>query len=93
MKPLNEYVVIKREDSEKQTAGGIILPESAQKTNQIGFVVAVGEGKVLSNGDRNPPSVSVGDKVVFAPYTATEITVNNEKFTIISEEYIYSILD
>ena len=63
--PLDDKVVIKRLDSEAMTAGGILLPDTAREKPQQGRVLSVGDGRLLSSGNRAPHQVSEGDRVLF----------------------------
>ena len=68
LRPLHDRVLIKRTDSEEKTAGGIIIPDTAKEKPMEGEVVAVGNGKVLSDGQLSKPEVQVGDKVLFSKF-------------------------
>lgn len=92
LKPLGDKVVVEVLDAEDKTAGGIFLPDSAKKKPQEGTVVAVGNGRVLDNGERNKLSVSVGDKVLFSKYGGNEIAVDGKEFTILDEDQIYAVI-
>ena len=72
IKPLYDRVLVKRIESEQKSAGGIIIPDTAQEKTQIGVVEAVGEGKLLADGKIRPLNVKVGDKVIFGKYSGTE---------------------
>lgn len=91
IKPLDDKVVIKPEEEEEQTAGGIILPDTAKKRPQEGTVISVGPGRVLDDGTRAPMAVKKGQKVIYAKYGGTEVTVNDEDYVILSEDQIYAI--
>ena len=66
LKPLADRVLVEVDVEESKTAGGILLPDTAQKKSQKGTVIAIGSGKVLDNGERLPFEVAVGDRVLFA---------------------------
>jgi chaperonin GroES len=68
------------------------LPDSAKKKPQEGEVVAIGNGRVLDNGDRNTLTVQVGNRVLFSKYGGNEVTVDGQEFTILDEDQIYAIL-
>ena len=65
LRPLDDRVVVEPLDAEETTAGGIVLPDSAQEKPQRGKVVAVGVGKLLDSGNRGELSVAIGDEVIF----------------------------
>ena len=92
LKPLADRVLVKVDEEETKTAGGILLPDTAQKKSQKGTVLAVGSGKVLDNGTRLPFKVKVGDHVLFAKYSGVDIDENGEKYLLLSERDILAIL-
>jgi chaperonin GroES len=92
IKPLGDKVVVQLVEQEEKTASGIYLPDSAKKKPQEGKVVAVGNGRVLDNGERNPLTVQVGDRVLFSKYGGNEVTLDGEEYTILDEDQIYAIL-
>ena len=89
--PLGDKVVVKVEEGEEKTSGGIILPDSAKKKPQVGTVIAIGPGRVLDDGSRAAMSVKKGQKVVFAKYGGTEVTVDDEELIILDEDSIFAI--
>lgn len=89
IRPLYDRILVKRlEEEEEQKVGGIIIPDTAKEKPQEGEVVAVGAGRVLENGNRQPPDVSVGDKVLFGKYSGTEVKIDNEEYLIMREDDI-----
>ncbi|PCJ59039.1 MAG: co-chaperone GroES [Planctomycetota bacterium] len=92
IKPLEDRLVVKRLDSQEKTAGGIILPDSAQEKPQKGKIVAVGSGKVLDNGKRAKSDVSVGDVVIFSKYGGTEVTLDGEEHLILNESDVLALV-
>ncbi|BAT71988.1 chaperonin GroES [Thermosulfidibacter takaii ABI70S6] len=93
IQPLYDRVLVKPyEEEEKRTKGGIIIPDTAKEKPQRGKVVAVGEGRILENGQRVPLTVKVGDEVIFGKYAGTEIEVDDEKYLVMREEDIYAII-
>lgn len=93
IKPLYDKVLIKRVENEAISAGGIIIPDSAQEKTQIGLVKSVGTGKVNNDGSVRPLNVKSGDKVIFGKFSGTEIKLENEEFLIIREDEILGILE
>lgn len=91
LRPLGDRVVLKVVSTEEKTQGGIVLPDTAKEKPQEGEVVAVGPGRVLDNGTRIAPEVKVGDRVVFAKYSGTEVKVNGEEYLIIRESDILAV--
>ena len=93
IKPLYDKVLIKRVENEQTSAGGIIIPDTAQEKTQIGVVKAVGQGKVSNDGSLKPLNVKVGDNVLFGKYSGTEISFDGEEYLIIREEEILGIIE
>jgi chaperonin GroES len=94
IRPLNDRVVVRREEEEETTAGGIVLPGSAKEKPNQGEVVAVGEGKVLDNGEVRPLTVKVGDKVVFASYAGSQtIKDGDDELIIMTESDIFGVVE
>ena len=93
VKPLQDRILIKRIQEEEKTKGGIIIPDAAKEKPQEGIVVAVGDGKVLDNGQRVAPSVKAGDKILFGKYSGTEIKVDGEEHLILREDDILGIIE
>lgn len=91
IKPLGDRVVVKTIEEEETTAGGIVLPDTAKEKPQKGEVVAVGNGKLLDNGQRVALEVSVGDKVIFAKYGGTEVKLDGTEYLILRESDILAI--
>lgn len=94
IRPLYDRIVVRREEEETTTAGGIVLPGSAAEKPNQGEIVAVGEGKVLDNGEIRPLSVKVGDKVIFGKYAGSNtVKVDDEELLILSESEIYGVIE
>ena len=93
VKPLEDRVLIKPIEGDKQTASGIYLPDSAQEKPIQGKVLAVGNGKILDSGDMRKLDVKVGDKILFGKYSGTEITLDDEEYLIMRESDILGIVD
>jgi chaperonin GroES len=91
--PVGEHVVVKRMEAEVKTAGGIVLPESAQEKPRQGRVLSIGDGRRRKDGARHQSQVSEGDRILFSPYSGMEVEVNGEKLLIMTEEDILAIID
>ena len=92
IKPLYDRVVIKRVEEEKMSAGGIVIPDSAAEKPIKGQVVAVGEGKVLDNGNVRKPLVKAGDTVLFGKYSGTEVKLDGTEYLVVKEDDIFAVL-
>ena len=93
IRPLLDRVVLKVIEDNEQTSGGIFIPDSAKEKSQKGEVIAVGQGKALDSGEREPMDVKVGDVVLFAKYSGTDVTEKNETFKILSIKDILGIVE
>jgi chaperonin GroES len=91
--PLHDRVLIKRiEDTNNQTAGGIIIPDNAKEKPQEGEVIAVGAGKYKEDGTRQTLDVKTGDRVLFGKYSGSEVKIDGEEFIIMREDEILGII-
>lgn len=93
IKPIGEKILIKRLEAEDKTAGGIVLPDTAQEKPKEGKVIALGDGKLLDSGERAKPQVKVGDRVIFASYSGTEVKVEGKDYILMSEDDILAVID
>jgi chaperonin GroES len=91
LKPLNDRIVVKAVTPEEKTAGGIILPDSAQEKPQEAEVVAVGPGKTLDNGKVVTVEVKPGDRIIYAKYGGTEIKLGSEEYVILRQDDVLAI--
>ena len=92
LKPLADRVVVKKLEAEEKTAGGIVLPDTAKEKPQQGEVLAAGPGKFNDKGTREPMEVKVGDKVLFAKYSGTEVKIEGVEYLILAERDILAIV-
>ena len=90
-RPLHDRVLVRRLDTEEKTAGGIIIPDTAQEKPQEGKVVAVGGGAKTEDGKIIPMDVKVGDKVLFGKWSGTEVKINGKEYSIMKESDIMGI--
>lgn len=93
LKPLHDRIVVETAAKEEVTAGGIILPDSAQEKPQRGTVLAVGPGKRLDSGQLAPVDVKVGDVVLYGKYSGTEVIVGDKEYTILRAEEILAVVE
>jgi chaperonin GroES len=94
LKPLADHIIVEAIVKEEKTSSGIYLPDTAAKEKpQTGKVIAVGKGKVLENGTRVEPEVKVGEVVVFAKYSGTEVKVDEKEYLILSERDILAVIE
>ncbi len=91
-RPLHDRVVVRRTEEDTKTAGGIIIPETAQEKPQQGEIVAVGNGIKQENGEVTPLDVKSGDKILFGKWSGTEIKVDGEDLLIMKESDVLGVL-
>ena len=92
-RPLHDRVVVKRIDAEEKSAGGIIIPDTAQEKPSQGEVVAVGPGGRDEAGKLIPIDLKKGDTVLFGKWSGTEVKINGEELLIMKESDIMGIID
>ena len=93
IRPLQDRIIVKRMEEEEMTKGGIIIPDSAKEKPMEGKVIAVGNGKILDNGQKSTPDVKAGDKVLFSKYAGTEVKIDGEEHLIMREDDILGIIE
>ncbi|NPA13540.1 MAG: co-chaperone GroES [Aquificae bacterium] len=94
IKPLYDRVVVKPvEEAEERTPSGIIIPDTAKEKPSEGEVIAVGEGRLLENGELKPLKVKVGDKVIYSKYAGNEFVVDGEDLIVLREDDILAIIE
>jgi chaperonin GroES len=92
IRPLHDRVIVKRVEEETTSAGGIVLPDSATEKPSEGEVLAVGNGKLLDNGEVRALEVQVGDRVLFGKYSGNEVKVDGEDLIVMREDDIMGVL-
>ncbi len=93
VRPLHDRVIVRRLDEEEKSAGGIIIPDTAKEKPIQGEVIAVGNGKILENGEVRPLDVKAGDKVIFSKYAGTEIKIDGEELLMMREDDILGVIE
>ena len=93
IRPLHDRIIIKRFEEERTSAGGIVIPDSAAEKPIKGEVIAVGNGKILDNGETRPLDVKQGDKVLFGKYSGTEVKVGADDYLVLREEDVMAIIE
>ncbi|MAI62388.1 MAG: co-chaperone GroES [Micavibrio sp. TMED27] len=91
-RPLHDRVLVRRAEAETKTAGGIIIPGTAEEKPSEGEIIAVGSGYVNDNGDVRALDVKVGDKVLFSKWGGTEVTIDGEELMVMKESDIIGII-
>ncbi len=92
-RPLHDRVVVRRIDESEKTAGGIIIPETAQEKPQEGEVVSVGPGERGSDGEIHALGVKAGDRILFGKWSGNEVTIDGEELLIMKESDVMAVLE
>ena len=93
LKPLGDRIVIKVIEDTEQTSGGIFIPDSAKEKPQKGEIVAIGQGKMNEKGEREPMDVKVGDTILYAKYSGTDVKVDGTEYKILSIKDALAIIE
>ena len=91
-KPLQDRVLVKPQDKEEKTAGGLYIPDTAKDKPMRGTIVATGPGYRSDNGTLNPMDVVEGDLVLFGKYAGTEVEIENQKYLIMSQNDLLGVV-
>lgn len=91
LQPLGERIVVQREESESTTAGGIVLPDSAQEKPARGTVIAIGTGKQLDDGSRAPSQLAEGDRVLFSSYAGETVEIDDVEYLLMREDDVLAV--
>ncbi|MDD2485212.1 MAG: co-chaperone GroES [bacterium] len=91
IQPLGDRIVVRPAKAEAMTVSGIVLPDTARERPQEGEVVAVGSGQLLENGKRGPMEIKIGDTVIYARYSGTEVKVGRDEYLIMRESDVLAI--
>ena len=92
IQPLGDRILVKHLAQEEKSPGGIILPDTAKEKPQEGKVLAVGKGRILEDGTVKPLEIRVGDTVLFAKYSGTEVTHEDKEFLILREDDVLAVV-
>lgn len=93
LKPLGDRVLIEVAKEEEKTVGGIVLTSASKEKPQTGSIVAVGDGRVLDNGEKVAVAVQVGDTVMFEKYAGSEVKYEGKEYLIVHEKDIVAIVE
>jgi len=93
IRPLHDRILVKRLEGELKSKGGIIIPDTAKEKPIEGKVVAVGKGKLLEDGTRQPMDLKEGDRILFGKYSGTELKIEGEEFLMLREEEVHAIIE
>lgn len=93
IRPLHDRVVVRRTEEERTSPGGIVIPDTAAEKPIQGEVVAVGQGKILDNGDVRALELKAGDRVLFGKYSGTEVKVDGEELLVMREDDVMAVIE
>lgn len=93
IRPLHDRVVIRRTEEERTSPGGIVIPDAAAEKPIKGEVLAVGNGKLLEDGNVRPLDLKVGDQVLFGKYSGTEVKMDGEELLVMREDDIMAVIE
>jgi chaperonin GroES len=92
VRPLHDRLLVQRIEEKETVKGGIIIPDTAKEKPQEGKVIAVGNGKILENGQKLTLDVKVGDKILFGKYSGTDIKIDGEEYLILREDEVLAVI-
>ncbi|ADJ65906.1 co-chaperone GroES [Herbaspirillum seropedicae] len=93
LRPLYDRVIVKRIEHQRQTASGIVIPDSATEKPEQGEVLAVGNGRVLPDGSLRALQLKVGDLVLFGKYAGQTVKLDGEELLVLREEDIFGVFE
>ncbi|MBI2346377.1 MAG: co-chaperone GroES [Deltaproteobacteria bacterium] len=93
IRPLQDRILVKRISEEEKSKVGIIIPDTAKEKPQEGEVIAVGNGKVLENGQTRTLDVKVGDRILFSKYSGSEIKMEGQEYLIVREDDVLGVVN
>ena len=93
IRPLNDRIIVRRMEEQEQMRGGLYIPDTAKEKPQEGEVLAVGNGKLLDNGQRIAIDLKAGDRILFGKYAGTEIKLDGEEYLILREDDVLSVVE
>jgi len=93
IRPLHDRVIVKRQEEDRTSPGGIVIPATAAEKPVQGKIVAVGKGKILEDGQVRPLDVKVGDLILFGKYSGSEVRFEGEELVVMREEDLMAVLE
>src|SRR5207247_9182321 len=93
VRPVDDRILVKREEDSEEKIGGIIIPDTAKEKPQRGKVVAAGNGKIADDGKRIALDVKSGDRILFGKYSGNEVKIDGDDYLILREEDVLAILE
>ena len=93
IRPLYDRIIVKRVEQQKQTASGIVIPDTAGEKPEQGEVIAVGSGRLLQDGSVRPLQVKPGEKVLFGKYTGQTVKLDEQEYLVLREEDVLGVIE
>jgi chaperonin GroES len=93
IRPLNDRIIVRRMEEQEQMRGGLYIPDTAKEKPQEGEVLAVGNGKLLDNGQRIAIDLKAGDRILFGKYSGTEIKLDGDEYLILREDDVLGVVE
>ncbi len=93
IRPLYDRIIVKRVEQQKQTASGIVIPDTAAEKPEQGEVTAVGSGRLMQDGTVRPLQVKTGDRVLFGKYAGQTVKLDGEEYLVMREEDVLGIIE
>ena len=93
IRPLYDRIIVKRLEEERQTASGIVIPDTAKEKPEQGEVIAVGHGRLLENGSTLPLQVKPGERILFGKYAGQTVKIDDEEFLVLREEDVLGVIE
>ena len=93
IRPLYDRVVVKRMEEERTSPGGIVIPDNATEKPMRGEVLAVGDGRVMDNGEVRPVAVKIGETVLFGKYSGTEVRLDGDDLVVMREDDVMAVIE
>lgn len=93
IRPLYDRIIVKRLEEQKQTASGIVIPDTAKEKPEQGEVIAVGGGRLLDNGTTLPIQVKPGEKILFGKYSGQTVKIDGDEYLVLKEEDVLGVIE
>lgn len=93
IRPLHDRVLVEREEEDRTSTGGIVIPDTAAEKPIRGNVIAVGNGRILEDGTVRGLDVKVGDKVLFGKFSGTEVKLGGQELLVLREDDVMAVID
>ena len=93
IRPLYDRIIVQRSEEEKQTASGIVIPDTAKEKPEQGEVIAIGSGRLMPNGTLLALQVKPGQRVLFSKYSGQTVTLDGEEYLVLKEEDVLGVIE